>query len=44
MMALDTFGTFVTTGAPVPAVKVLAEARKSMKSREIRKKVDEALQ
>jgi hypothetical protein len=44
MMALDTLGTFTTTGLPVPALKVISEARKAMKSREIRKKVDEALQ
>lgn len=44
MMSLDTLGTFATTGLPVPALKVLTEARKAMKSRAIRKKVDEALQ
>lgn len=44
MMSLDTLATFGTTGLPVPALKVLTEARKAMKSREIRKKVDEALQ
>jgi len=43
MMSLDTLSTFATTGLPVPALRVLTEARKAMKNREVRKKVDEAL-
>lgn len=43
MMSLDTLSTFATTGLPVPAIRVLTEARKAMKNREVRKKVDEAI-
>jgi hypothetical protein len=43
MMSLDTLATFGTTGLPVPALKVLTEARKAMKNREVRIKVNEAL-
>jgi hypothetical protein len=43
LMSLDTLATFGTTGLPVPALKVLTEARKAMKNREVRIKVNEAL-
>lgn len=43
LTSLDTLATFGTTGIPVPAMKVIAEFRKNMKTREIKKRVDEAL-
>ena len=41
--ALDTLGTFATTGIPVPAVSVIRHAAKKLKTRKTHKRVKEAL-
>lgn len=43
MNAIDTLGTFTTTGLPVPAAKILNDFRKAMANRGMRKEVKRLL-
>jgi hypothetical protein len=43
MNAIDTLGTFTTTGLPVPAAKILNDFRKAMAARGMRKEVKRLL-
>lgn len=43
MNAMDTLGTWGTTGLPIPAVKILQTLRQSLKNRELRKEVTRLL-
>jgi hypothetical protein len=43
MNAIDTLGTFSTTGLPIPAAKILNDLRKSMAARGMRKEVKRLL-
>lgn len=43
MNAIDTVATFGTTGIPVPAARILAELRKAMATRQLRKEVKRLL-
>lgn len=43
MNAIDTVATFGTTGIPIPAARILAELRKAMATRQLRKEVKRLL-